>query len=84
MNVERGFGLPCPGCGHLYSRTVEVRGDVLDERQARRIRVLECRSCSSTFESVEVVVPAARRVRLPDPRRRLVLVRAARYEQTGS
>lgn len=84
MAHERGFGLPCPDCGHLYSRVVETRADVLDDRQPRRIRVLECRSCEATFKSVEVVPPASRRSRFPDPDQRLVLVRAERYRMTGS
>lgn len=76
--LERGYGLPCPACGTLYSATIETRADP-DERQPRILRERRCQHCGHEFETIELVPSAGLRVRLPDPRQRLSQLRRGRY-----
>jgi transcriptional regulator NrdR family protein len=77
MAAARGYGLPCPQCGHLYSRVSETRGHV--GRRPVIVRVRTCKRCGHPEESLETYRPASGRVRLPDPRRVLAEIRRDRY-----
>jgi hypothetical protein len=56
MRAQKGYGPPCPHCGHIVSRRAG-RGNGWAEPNDDYLRYKVCVGCEERFTTVEVVVP---------------------------